>query len=280
MRLFPVPLVEAAGLGLIGLSGFIALPFAAPGRVFMWVLLAYAILRFGVEGLRGDARPHFLGLSKARWMSLAELSLVVWLAQREWGYRIDERGLILFFGLLGTLAVALAVRRAFDPRLAFVADEHVRELAGLIRVERDRVRSNHQPAAEAPVLHTSSRGLAVAVSHGPPEIPASLHISLSLPVDVRDLSLLCELAARACPGLTPDTSLVSREAVLHMVIAHDDSDLLPNDGQGLANRLYGAVVRRQQAGQAVSESRPDPIVSRTTYFGAPTSGPGPASARR
>ena len=73
VRLFPVPLIEAAGLVAIAITGLCALPFAPPGRVLAWYLAAYAVMRFGLEGLRGDRRPHWLGLSQSRWMCLAEL---------------------------------------------------------------------------------------------------------------------------------------------------------------------------------------------------------------
>ncbi|MEW5928560.1 MAG: prolipoprotein diacylglyceryl transferase family protein, partial [Gemmatimonadota bacterium] len=81
VRLFPVQAVEAAGLLGIALAGLAALPRAAPGQVLAWFLAAYAVLRFGTEGLRGDRRPHPLGLSAARWTCLAALGLALWLGR-------------------------------------------------------------------------------------------------------------------------------------------------------------------------------------------------------
>lgn len=66
LRLFPAPLIEGAGLVVIAVTGMVALPFAAPGAVLVWALAAYAVLRFGVEGLRGDPRPHVWGVPVAR----------------------------------------------------------------------------------------------------------------------------------------------------------------------------------------------------------------------
>lgn len=66
IRVFPVPLIESAGLIVIAVTGAAALPWAAPGAVLVWALAAYAVLRFGLEALRGDRRPHVLGVPVAR----------------------------------------------------------------------------------------------------------------------------------------------------------------------------------------------------------------------
>ena len=66
IRVFPVPLIESAGLVVIAVTGAAALPWAAPGGVLVWALAAYAVLRFGLEALRGDHRPHVIGVPVAR----------------------------------------------------------------------------------------------------------------------------------------------------------------------------------------------------------------------
>lgn len=65
-RVFPVPLIESSGLIVIALAGAAALPWEAPGGVLVWAMAAYAVLRFGMEALRGDHRPHVIGVPVAR----------------------------------------------------------------------------------------------------------------------------------------------------------------------------------------------------------------------
>jgi hypothetical protein len=66
IRVFPVPLIESAGLVFIAATGAAALPREAPGAVLVWAMAAYAVLRFGMEALRGDHRPHVIGMPVAR----------------------------------------------------------------------------------------------------------------------------------------------------------------------------------------------------------------------
>lgn len=74
LRVFPVPLIESAGLLGIAIAGALALPWAAPGAVLVWALAAYAVLRFGLESLRGDHRPHVLGVPVARFAAGLQLA--------------------------------------------------------------------------------------------------------------------------------------------------------------------------------------------------------------
>src|SRR5439155_15663713 len=77
VRLLPVPAFEAAGLLVLGAAGLAALPPAHAGVVFPVFLASYAVLRFGLEALRGDRRPHVLGLSVNRWMCVTELGVAL-----------------------------------------------------------------------------------------------------------------------------------------------------------------------------------------------------------
>ena len=56
VRLFPVQAIEALGLAGIALVGLGLAAGAAPGRALVWFLASYAVIRFGLEGLRGDER--------------------------------------------------------------------------------------------------------------------------------------------------------------------------------------------------------------------------------
>lgn len=64
-----VQLVEAAAWLVLAVAGFLSLG-AAPGLVSGAGLLAYAVIRWTLEGWRGDVRPSWRGLSIGRWGSL------------------------------------------------------------------------------------------------------------------------------------------------------------------------------------------------------------------
>lgn len=64
VRLFLVQCVESAGLRGIAAATACAAPWGATGAAFGWFLCAYAVMRFGLKGLRADRRPHWLGLSQ------------------------------------------------------------------------------------------------------------------------------------------------------------------------------------------------------------------------
>ncbi|HKP77308.1 MAG TPA: prolipoprotein diacylglyceryl transferase family protein, partial [Longimicrobiaceae bacterium] len=207
VRLFPVQALEALGLLAIAFTGLAALPWAPPGRVFAWFLAAYAILRFGTEALRGDVRPHWLGLSVPRWMSLAELALALWIGR---GGGPAPRDLVLLAVLVAGLAAALAARRSFDARPRLLSPAHLGEV-------RDAVLAGPaENGADAShiALRTTSCGVAVGVSRQDAFDGAALQVSLSLPEGRRDLPLLCELAAGALPGLQTDSGRISPSAVL------------------------------------------------------------------
>lgn len=79
-RLFPVQLVESlAALGITALTIAVVLRGGAPGEGLSLYVLAYGLLRFGLETIRGDAlRPYALRLSEAQWTALALTAAVVW----------------------------------------------------------------------------------------------------------------------------------------------------------------------------------------------------------
>ncbi|MFN0122731.1 MAG: prolipoprotein diacylglyceryl transferase family protein, partial [Blastocatellia bacterium] len=199
VRLFPVPAMEAAGLILIGLIGLAALPFAPVGRVFAWFLLAYSIMRFGLEGLRGDRRPHLWGFSQARWMAMAETALALRLgapAQRMPGAAI--------YALLAlALIAAVYFRWRLDWRRQLFLPPHLAEL--------QQAAQRNFPALPAyspapPVSHTTSQQVTMAISPAGAEQGHLAHISLSLPDRRSDLLTLCDLAALVFPGLRVDSA--------------------------------------------------------------------------
>jgi hypothetical protein len=232
VRLLPVPAFEAAGLVLIGVTGLIALPFAHPGDVFAWFLLGYAVMRFGLEGLRTDERPELLGLSQSRWMCLGELTLVLALGLHAGGDLGTARTAALF-GLLGALLVAgLILWRALDPRRALLAPAHLEEVRALAA----------GTGASSVALHTSSRGVSVGTSRS----EAGFHLSLSLPGELHDLPLLCDLAAHTLAEARPVEAEESAEGVLHIHARPAATTADTEHARSLD--LYGHVVRRLQAG--------------------------------
>src|SRR5689334_3149926 len=73
VRLLPVQLIEAGALLLIGAVALAAAGGRAGGAT-VWFLIAYGVVRFGTEGLRGDPRPMPAGLSGPRWMCLIQVA--------------------------------------------------------------------------------------------------------------------------------------------------------------------------------------------------------------
>lgn len=67
---FPNQLVEAGAWLVLGLSVLPMILALGPGEPSGLVMIAYAVLRTWLEGLRADYRPHFLGISQARWFCL------------------------------------------------------------------------------------------------------------------------------------------------------------------------------------------------------------------
>ena len=63
IRLFPAPLVESLGLFVIAIVCICSLGQAGTGRVIVFFLIAYSLLRLATERYRGDERPILLGLS-------------------------------------------------------------------------------------------------------------------------------------------------------------------------------------------------------------------------
>lgn len=89
IRLFPVQLVEAAGLGLFAVAGFAGLFVLRAGGTAIGLGLAYALLRSGTELLRGDRPESRLPVSGARWMALVQLVGLLVVAEQWSDNRVD-----------------------------------------------------------------------------------------------------------------------------------------------------------------------------------------------
>jgi prolipoprotein diacylglyceryltransferase len=276
VRLFPVALIEALGLVLIALLGLAALPWAAPGRVFLWWLLSYSIMRFGLEGLRGDRRPHLLRLSQARWMSLAEFSLALYLAQRWSGQTLGSREAGIGLLLAALLAGCLTLGWASDPRRRLLSAAHVSEVRALAL---DTSAVGDDGACRA---RSTSAGVSVVVTPLPVADGPGRHVSLFFPDRWPAPRWLCELAAEAFPDLGHDSARLTARGVLHLVLTPGAPG--PQPPRLPAESLYGAVARRRQlelegpAERSDAESAPAAsavaVADRFGYFrGSPTSLP-------
>ncbi len=226
VRLFPVQLVEAAALAAMGVGAVLFALLGRDGAALSFFLVAYAVARFGLEGLRGDERPHLLGISQSRWMAVAEVGAVIALAERA---RAHPRALTV----LGLLAAAwlvrvLAIRSGLGARAT--APAHLAEIQ----------KAAGGSAAAAPLAAVRSP-LGFVVAAEPSE--RGRFVSLSLPGARLDILLLCRIAAGAFPDLDPATALLSRSGVLLFEVPRS----LPTEAHparpDLAARLHAEVAR-------------------------------------
>jgi len=256
VRLFPVAAIESVGLITIGLIGLVALPFASSGKVFAWYLLTYAIMRFGLEGIRGDKRPHWLGLSQARWMSIVELLVAVHLSGGPSGpiqIAIEATLLLLLFA-------GLAYRQRHDPRRRHLATAHIEELRAAVAegVELPPWRVQAAPFVRQSSLRTSVV-VSAATSNGNGAAPHATHASISLADDVRDLRLLLDLAVEVFPEFPMRTVELTQGRVLHVQVPQSQRRVnsVERSQRARADELYGIIVRRvqQASDDAPSERR-------------------------
>ena len=231
IRLFPVPLIEAAGLAAIAVSGLCALPFAPPGRVLAWYLAAYAVMRFGLEGLRGDRRPHWLGLSQSRWMCVAELVFAGILS----GAAVNP---LVWVVLALALAAGLIWKRTNDLGRRLLSADAVRELRDLLEQVANECGRN---GTAGPAAGKTSLGVSVAVSISGKQA----HVSLSLPKERCDLRLLCDVAARVLPTSIPAQSAYSERRILHVLlpVPLERGSLEGRQAEEFGLTLYGLLLR-------------------------------------
>ena len=250
VRLLPVPALEAAALLGIGVSGLAALPSAPAGAVFTWFLVAYSVVRFGLEGLRGDVRPHVAGMSVNRWMCVAELAFALVLWTHEHG-GFGTRELVLLGSLVALLVVVLVIHALADPRRRMLSHAHL-----------DQVRSFARAPGELRA-ETTTEGIVVAATPAPDGMPLA-HVSLSRADGAFAPRLLCDLAAWAFPGVVADGAFASEGGVLHVLVA--DVAVPVTDAARTASALFGEVCRRRQSETGHVEGAPL-RTARASYFG-------------
>lgn len=244
IRLFPVQLLECLGLLIIGVTTFMIVPFAAPGRALIWYLFSYALLRFALEELRGDERPHFLSMSVPRWMCLAEFAFTLALTQPAGWVPI----LVVATGL------ALYLGRDHDRQL--LSSSHVKELRALVETFR-----RLEQAPTGPLAWSTSRRVTLAISETVHEDsqrrPGTLHLSLCLPSRHENLGLACQLAVEAFPTLDPVRAIYGGSNTLHFLIQDGESPVVANP-RAVFHQLYRSLLIK-------------PVAEMTTVPTAPSS---------
>jgi hypothetical protein len=170
VRLFPAPLVEAAALVGIGVAG-LAMAAGSAGAAAVWVLSAYATVRFGTEALRGDPRPALCGVSVPRLMCAVQFAAALALGELATPGQ-DARRLMWAVAVLlpACLAGIALARRRRDP---LTAPAHLDEVWGRIRA----MAATAPNAGHEPSTCETSAGLRLAASWG----EYGLHASFSHP---------------------------------------------------------------------------------------------------
>jgi prolipoprotein diacylglyceryltransferase len=224
--LFPLPLVESLGTALLA-GGTSVLVVSArqprgtvPGTALALYVAGYAILRFVLERLRGDSRPHLLGLSEAQWTALAALAAVTGFAAAR---LLPLAGVGVGAGLFALVllaAIAVVDRRREGGGL--LSGPHATEIAGhLNRLARE---ARHPVAALAkrPIeVRTTSQRLRLSTGLvGAPD--ARRVVSFSAEEALIPGPLASALARRLLDssGLGPAGQLVCGNAgVWHLLVA-------------------------------------------------------------
>lgn len=149
---------------------------AAAGSVLAWYLVAYDLVRFGLEFLRGDDdRPYLWGFSQAQWLALTLTALVAtaevsgWLPLRTW-HLLAASGLIVITAALAGLRHAASARGSL-PRHRLLDAVHISELAAAI----DTLAVPTESTADDIMIARTSAGL--TLSRG--AMAAGVHYTVS-----------------------------------------------------------------------------------------------------
>ncbi len=260
VRLFPLPAVEAVALLVIGAVGFV-LAGGEPGTATVWVLAAYATVRFGTEALRGDARPTLAGLSTARVMAVGQLIAAVlvaeaWLGSDDSGRR--RLAAVVPLAVVLVAGVLLARRRRDD----YLEPSHLDEMWDVMRTlargadrSPDPAAVTQPPPTDPPPTATTSRGVRLAASW----TGSDLHVSVSAPAAANGVAGHLPYAL----GLVP---LTRTPSATHLVVPAARIGISPPEirfegGPIVAGRSYdpGPRRRRPEAADTTNED---------SYFGA------------
>jgi phosphatidylglycerol:prolipoprotein diacylglycerol transferase len=226
VALLPLPLVESLGVALLaGWTSVLVVSTrqpggAPPGTALALYVAGYALLRFFLERLRGDSRPHLLGLSEAQWTALGALAAVSGLGSAG-RLPLGDVGVVAGPCALVLLA-AIAVVDGRPEGRGLLSSPHATEIAGhLMRLAHEAP----PPAAafaKRPIgLRTTSQRLRLSTGLvGAPD--ARRVVSFSAEEATIPAPLASALARRllGSSGLGPAGQLVRGNAgVWHLLVA-------------------------------------------------------------
>lgn len=139
--LWPVQLFESAASAVLVVAGVIAA--GVPGTAAILYIVGYAVVRFALELIRGDApRPYWRGVSEAQWLALASaIACAAW----------RPHPIVIAAAAALAVATAVLVRRA-DRRELFLSP-HLHELDAVC---------NRVLADPAHARRETSRGVALS----------------------------------------------------------------------------------------------------------------------
>jgi len=187
---------------------------SAPGVALEWYVVAYAVARFGLELLRGDAgRVYLLGFSEAQWTSVALPLLVVAgevagaLPWRAW----TVAAAALPVAAMGALAARRHLARVAGHRL--LCPRHVRATAEALAAAA--------AAADQPAVRTTSLGIRVSRGEVPTEQVVTSHYTLSRAgrdLDAATAKVLAGLIVRLRRQDGGHDVVAGRRGVFHVIV--------------------------------------------------------------
>ena len=202
----PVQAIEAVAAAALVVVCVVAVA-STPGAAFGAYVTGYAIIRFGLELVRGDpVRRYWHGLSEAQWTSLLVVFAMVALAAARLVPGLAEH---LATAAILVVAALVVARR---PSTAVLHPAHVRELAALFPA----------PRAGRPVVVETSQG--VRLSAG--TVAGIRHYTITRPGRPLQDAEAAELARVIAwlGGVSAPANVVAGAAGAYHLLVRDPSD--------------------------------------------------------
>jgi hypothetical protein len=213
VRLFPVPALEALCVIVIVSVGLV---YRRPGDALAWYTVTYAVTRFGLEYLRGDAdRFYWKGSSEAQWTSLSFVSAAA-LAELSGHLPFHTWHL-----LCALLLLALTIFNTVQPvPRQLVHPRHIREMA-------EAISRLGKPSARGEEISVQVTSLGLQISSGTVAVQRDRieHYSLSRKtgrLSGAEARALAALLLRLRPGTASGTIIRGHEGVFHLVIGRGE----------------------------------------------------------
>ena len=215
VRLFPVQAVESIlTAGIVLSAAWFVLRGYPQGSALSSYIVAYAILRFCCEFMRGDSeRPYLAAVSEAQWTSVALVLLTVF---------AEITGLLPFTFWHSIAAVVLvmvtvlsSIKRSLDRQLTHPL--HLKEIAETIEEIRDHGGSNEDDRI---LVYRTSLGLLLSAGKLRGESGEVAHYVVSLEdkkMDERAARVVAELIRRLGQYDGPSELIAGPTAVYHLL---------------------------------------------------------------